>query len=313
MDTLSATQKHSIEIPSDDRTLQEIMWENAVRSSKSTVMRKTSSEWFWDNSVWFLAAVLILFGACLVYRFPEPYLRHSLGEALLIAGFLTATVDPYLKRRMQKEVAESMFRHVLGFELPEDIQDTLVEFLRSNKSYRKNVDIEATIVSNSTESVELTLAIRSEVISVATTEYQQHISFEESEKGKVLEASVISRSHENYSYAKSEKDIILKDHDTEAMVKYWNGNKIPLKRDDTLEAFIRFSVTKPSTGFFTLNFGASVIKPKLRLNQHPDFEFTASKSEHDQQNGNEYIYNKVFVAADHIQMRWKPKPSVSQK
>src|ERR1039458_144590 len=110
---------------------------------------------------------------------------------------------------MQKEVAEDVFHNLLGFDLPEKIREALREFLESNRSYRRNVDIEATINPVRNEPlVEITFAVRAEVVAVATTDYQQHISFEESEKGRILEASVVSRSHQDRNDTK--RDIPLK-------------------------------------------------------------------------------------------------------
>src|ERR1035437_3253873 len=130
----------------DSRTLQEIMWENALQYDKSPSVAENKTWWGWlrDHSVWILASILILAGCFLLHKWPDLGFQHALGEATLIAGLLTSSVDPFLKWKMQKEVAEDVFRNLLGFDLPQEIRDTLREFLESNRLYRRNVDIEAT-------------------------------------------------------------------------------------------------------------------------------------------------------------------------
>jgi hypothetical protein len=44
----------------------------------------------------------------------------------------------------------------------------------------------------------------------------------------------------------------------------------------------------------------------VKVSCSSDLEIYASQS--DQRSGDEYIYLKVFVPSDHIQIRWKPKP-----
>jgi hypothetical protein len=66
----------------------------------------------------------------------------ELWKAMFVAGVVTIAVDPFLKRRLLKEASTDIFHHLLGFDLPLDIRETLRDFLFKNRSYRRNVIID---------------------------------------------------------------------------------------------------------------------------------------------------------------------------
>jgi hypothetical protein len=68
-----------------------------------------------------------------------------LSEALFIAGVLTTIVDPFLKRRILREASKDIFYHLLGFDLPIELRDTLSDFLVENRFYRKDMEIEVQV------------------------------------------------------------------------------------------------------------------------------------------------------------------------
>ena len=229
---------------------------------------------------------------------------HSLADVLFLAGALTITVDPYLKRELQKEFAEDVFHHLLGFDLPLEIRETLRDFLLRNRHYRENavIDVTVTPISGTTD-VELVATVRADVLAVASTAYKQHISFEEAERGTILEASVTSQSDSKKSYTVATPTV--EPVPDEPMVYGWSGKEIKLRRGERLNSFIKFRMQKPIRDFWMLNFGILTVHSTVHINAHSDLVVTASKA--DQVNGNEHIYRKVFVPGDHLQIRWKPK------
>jgi hypothetical protein len=263
-------------------------------------------DWAAKHSSWIWATFLLAVGLYLIHRWPILGFPHSLGEFLLLAGGLTITVDPYIKRKLQREAAEDIFHHLLGLDLPIEIRETLRDFLLRNRHYRRSAIIEVTVnpLANGTE-VEVIVTMRAEVVAVAETVYEQHISFEEAERGTILEASVTSTSHpeKSYTIANPQLDPVA----DEPMVYGWTGVKIKLKKDECLSSFVKFRMQKPTHDFWMLNFGIATIHPTVRINGNTGLMVTASKA--DQVNGNECIYRKVFVSGDHIQIRWKPNES----
>src|SRR4029077_12466771 len=158
----------------------------------------------------------------------------DLWKAMFIAGIVTVAVDPFLKRRLFKEASTDIFHHLLSFDLPLEIRETLRDFLLKNRSYRRNVTIDVHAETASDGMVDVTWSMRSDVVAVAPTEYQQHASFEDAEQARVLEASVTSDSHPKLNYA--EKAPSLAPDRNESMVFAWFGKKIKLKNGDVLHA-----------------------------------------------------------------------------
>jgi hypothetical protein len=228
----------------------------------------------------------------------------DLWKAMFIAGIVTVAVDPFLKRRLLREASADIFHHLLGFDLPLEIRETLRDFLFKNRSYRRNVIIDVHAETASDGMVDVTWTMHSDVVAVAATEYQQHASFEDAEQGRILEASVTSASNPKLNY--TEKTPPLTPDKNEPMVSAWFGKKIKLKNGDVLRAYLKFVTRGPLTGFSVTNFAFSTIHPRVRLSSSDDLEIYASQS--DERSGNEYIYPKVFVPSDHIQIRWRSKP-----
>jgi hypothetical protein len=228
----------------------------------------------------------------------------DLWKALFIAGVVTVAVDPFLKRRLLKEASTDIFHHLLGFDLPVEIRESLRDFLFKNRYYRRNVIIDVHAETTPDGMVEVTWTMHSDVVAVAATEYQQHASFEDAEQARILEASVTSASHPKLNY--TERTPSLTPEKNEPMVSAWFGKKIKLKKGDELHSYLKFVTRGPRTGFSVTNFASSTINPRVKVSAGDDLEIYASQS--DQRTGDEYIYRKVFVPSDHIQIRWRPKP-----
>jgi hypothetical protein len=229
------------------------------------------------------------------------------SDALLVAGIVTVTVDPFLKRRLLKEASTDIFHHLLGFDLPLEIRETLRDFLLKNRIFAKDVSIEANVQSVGSDSVEVSWSVNQRIVAAASDSFNQHVSFEESEHGSVLEATVSSLAHPEWNYNK--KSPILKPEHDEPMVSSWTGDKIELKRGDELTTLLKFTTHGPKSGHVVYNFSRATINPRIRVYSSDDLEIASSRS--DQRNADEYIHRKVFVPGDHIQVRWKPKKNPS--
>ena len=89
------------------------------------------------NDVWsFRSTVFALFGIGIIFLFVEiPHIdiafTHSLADALVIAAILDFTVDVYLKDRVLREVSSDVFRYLVGYRLPEEMQDRITSLLQT--------------------------------------------------------------------------------------------------------------------------------------------------------------------------------------
>ena len=261
--------------------------------------REKSREW--AGSI--VGVLLVLIGFVGIWRCPYEA-GKSISEAIFIAGCLTITVDPFLKRRLIQEASKDIFHHLLGFDLPKEIRLKLKDFLLGIKNYRIDTEIEAR-ADLKHNSVLLTVSVRSKIIVASEMLYQPNVAFEESEHPTLLQVSITS-DNSNYNSNLTADHLHLESKPDEPMVLEWKGRELKLHSGDSLSMFVRFSVEGARNDFWVYFFGAPTIFTKLRLTASPGLDVSASLA--DQINGDEYIYQKVFVAGDHIQIRWKPKP-----
>lgn len=266
---------------------------------------RTKPHWPWLK-MWMAALLLILAALLIMWRIPSNHLVSAASDAILIAGILALVVDPLLKRDLVDDLANEIFQHLLGIDFPPDIRDTFQKALFGLGTYREGTEIEVSVKKLSEDSVVLDVAIRWTIVAAKKTEYQQGMSFEESERGRILQASVTVESNDEDSYSESNPTLTPKAD--EPMVLEWKANKkIGMRKKDRVSAYLKFTVTKGVHDFFTFNFTDPAINPRVRISSKDDLEINASHP--DQINGNEYLYRKVFLPADHIQIRWKPKMS----
>ena len=257
-----------------------------------------SKEW-----VGSLIAALLLFAGILGLVFSSGELSIRFSEAVFISGFLTLAVDPFLKRRLLREASTDIFHHLLGFDLPIEIREKLKDFLLETRLYRKNVLLEVKAVRVPDGSVRLTWSMHADVVAAAESKFKQHLSFEEAERGEILEASITSSSHPELNY--TQRSPQLSPEANEPLVSAWSGKEIKLKKGDEIHSFVKFATSGQATGFSVVNFGTAVINPRVRV-EATDGRLSVFASSSDQRNGDEYIYRKVFVPSDHIQIRWTP-------
>src|SRR5438270_3861575 len=91
-----------------------------------------------------LGIILIVLGS-LGFIYLRGEVWHSFSETAVIAGIVTLTVDPFLKKRLIKETSKDIFHHLLGIDLPPAVQDSLSDQLTHTKQYREDVEIDADV------------------------------------------------------------------------------------------------------------------------------------------------------------------------
>jgi hypothetical protein len=260
-------------------------------------------EWFkeWVGAV--IGAVLIALGIVGLIYLHQYEIAKDLCETAILAGVVTLTVDPFLKRRLAKEASRNIFHYLLGFDLPEEIRESLTGHLKNTRHYREDLEMEVQVTPHGQDKAAITISQRSKVVAVKDCEYVQELNFEESECGQILEVSVTGNRDTSMDYQK--RNVPLKKDSPEPWVYTWKGPPIDLKKEERITAYARFTVIRGRSDFFTMNFAAPVVRPRVHILDSEGFSVIASATP--QRNGSFYIYRKVFLPADHIQVRWKPK------
>ena len=281
----------------EPQSFDEMALDNLLCGSGRSVVDEQRRQIPWPIIV---GVLVVIVGAAGILSCPNS-LGVRFSEALFIAGFLSLTVDLYLKRKLQRDVARDIFHHLLGINLPIEIRESIKDSVQQNHVYRRNMEIEAraTCIDGS---VRLEISISSQVIAATNTTYEHKHLAEDAERPTLLEVSLTSATSPklNYSY----KNVHMEKKDDEPEVLQWR-KKTKLVRGQEVYTYSRFSVEgRGLHDFWTLNFGSPVIHPRLRVYGDEKLTVTASLASH--VNANEYFYQKVFVVGDHLQIRWKP-------
>ena len=132
------------------------------------------------------AAVAAALGRAL-YVYPENGKWHGMLEAFFIAALLTVTVDPVVKTRLAHEVTKVIFYHIIGFRLPEEMQDRLRQYLRDLKYYRKSFSITVRALRIENDEVVFEVHQVSRIVALTKCSYRQSLTFEDAEGGEIIE------------------------------------------------------------------------------------------------------------------------------
>src|SRR5882757_4428101 len=107
---------------------------------------------FWKKWSGIVVGVFLIIIGSWFLLFVQASIVRDFGTAVLISGILTVTVDPYIKGKTQRETAVDIFHHMLGFKLPEQIQERLKHIVETTEWYRTDTAIHC-VVSESGENV----------------------------------------------------------------------------------------------------------------------------------------------------------------
>jgi hypothetical protein len=159
-------------------------------------------DWFkeWAGAV--IGAVLIVAGVVGLIYLHDYDIAKDLSATIIIAGAVTLTVDPFLKNRLAKEASRNIFHYLLGFDLPDDIRETLTDHLKVTRDYREDLEMEVQVTPQGKDKAAITISQRSKVVAVKDCEYVQELNFEESECGQILEVSMTGSRDSSMDYEK---------------------------------------------------------------------------------------------------------------
>jgi hypothetical protein len=149
----------------------------------------------WRNSFWewweqfssYVVGPLLIVLSLLVNKYLRPYwASHYVDDlivALLIAGALTITVDPFVKRKARREATRDIFHHMLGFSLPIVIRERLQDTVEKTKLYRRNTTLHM-VMSENADSVVFDIEMEFEVVNPTPHDlgFSPLLQFERSEQ-----------------------------------------------------------------------------------------------------------------------------------
>lgn len=234
----------------------------------------------------------------------NPYL-HALAEPAFVAGIVTITVDPFLKRRLLRETSKDIFSHMIGFGLPQEIQHRIKEIALGTNLYRKNMEMSYTFERREHD-MYIECDYQFDVINPSNQSmpYSQRMEFEKLEHATLLSVSC-SLLGDDYG-----KDARLHQRTSDELFT-WEGPavNIPPASSGIATRFRgQFSIVRPPSDFHFQHFAHPTIGLTLRIVKRPDNLRVSGTPADPPIREKEWIYQRLYMPGQHIQMRWEETP-----
>jgi hypothetical protein len=261
----------------------------------------------WRNTFWALwkkwsgfvvGAILILVGSLMLLFRPQS-LARDFGIALLIAGVLTVTVDPYIKGKAQRETARDIFHHMLGYGLPEQIQNRLREIVETTEWYRTDMDVRYA-VSESSDSV----LFETEQEFTITNATNHDLDFEPAMEFEKTEYPVLRRviCFQDKGYG---REAALRPHTMEPRAVEYRGKPLKIEAGGKRRFKYEYRIQYPiASGVFSLHFKYPTIGLALSVKSPEGLRVTASPAAQECVGEWRYV-DRLFMPGDHTEIRWE--------
>lgn len=233
---------------------------------------------------------------------------HGLLEAIFIAAFLTVTVDPFVKGRLLKEASQDIFHHLIGVDLPIQMRERLKEYIFGLKYYREKMTLEIAAEREEDGKLRIHVTIDAVVVALTDCSYRQRLAFEQSEFARVISMKATTDTRTSEWPVGSE----LAESANEPMEFVARNPNILLRRGERLKSHFSFNVHGAEADFWVHHFGTTTLDLTVILRPLPGMEMFAPDARYrDRANPNIYHYSNVFIIGDHLNIRWRPKKSLS--
>ncbi len=264
------------------------------------------------------ALVIGAFGifASLRWYFSDQEIVRSFGETLFISGFLSITVDRYVKWKMLHEVSRDVSKFLIGWQLPKEMQDRIGQLMKTDL-VRRNLDIHYRMVR--TEEIgRVVLRVRFSFDLVNLTDhkvdYQQYVAFEKHDNPQIQKLECDS-SDERARYKLDGTGISQTKPDEPGVVEaYGPLIKIKPNRTDhgtTYRVAGAYSIVFPEEFSDIFSFATPTINVTVTADWPDDIDFIAPPA--DVTTTNRWEYNRIFLTSEHIHVRWFKKQRATQR
>lgn len=144
------------------------------------------------KAAFYFVVCAALFWGVILFLYVPPYfspeLTHSLADAFVIAALLAATVDQYVKGRVLHEVTMDVSKYLIGYRLPEQLQDRLRSIMQTQWIVRAfEVRIRLQELRQGHAELDLTVSHRLQNITSEPQGYTDCVSFSKHERIKMVE------------------------------------------------------------------------------------------------------------------------------
>lgn len=276
-------------------------------------MTRIKRLWFWlVCSALFFLGIFFLLGIhpAWLEEWLEPEFWKAFGHALIIAAILSATVDQFVKERVVREVARDTQHYLIGYGLPDEIQNKIRELANTaivRTGYEQHYDLKR----NGKGRLKIEVKLSYEVINYSTDRlsYTPRIALEKHDNPKVHEISCLSNDDSaKFHWAENELSVYEK-HD-ERRVIVADGQPFTVQPRPSRETekpliyrvYKKYSIEVPDDYSEVISFFYPTIGVLVTVECPDGITFGAPPATI--QDGNRWQYDRLFLSEQHIHVRW---------
>ena len=229
-------------------------------------------------------------------------LTRSFGEAFVVAAFIAATVDQYVKHGLVSD----LYKYIVGHSLPVEIQDKIQE-LTKVVIIRRNFETRFVLERHGDDKLKLTVEGFYEVVNCSNRPqgFTPHLDFEKHEDPTFEEFRCDSADKSAQDVKKGNLSLIEK-QDGVLSVSLKKMQLEPEKRKSSYKTSFRYSRIVDRKDSEMLSFTDPTIEVVVVAKQYPDdISFDAGKAT--VHTKDRWQFDGLFIANQHIHVRWFPK------
>jgi len=236
----------------------------------------------------------------------NPELSHSLGDALVIAAVLSLTVDQYVKWRVLREVTSDISKYLIGYRLPEQLQDRIRNIMQTKwilRNYQVRIRINRQGVNRLEADVTISECVQN--ITSETQEYDDSIIFSKLEKKRVTEFRCDCGNEESNYHLNETR---IRQDEEQGQVRHGAKKvKIPpvAETERDFQFSKRYTVPHSYASREVLTFREATIGATVHVTDCPDdLKFYLVPSP-DQETHHRWTYNRLFLPGEQIIIQWE--------
>lgn len=275
------------------------------------------------NDVWaFRITVFLLFAIGLALAFVQiPYVNHdfahSLGDALIISSVLAVSVDLYLKERVLREVSSDVSKYLVGYRLPEEVQNRIRSLLQTRWIKRNcEIRLRLTQLNNGRVKIEIFVSRLVENITMEGAVFQDKFSYERHLPQNLLEMRCDSPDvNAQYQLEGLALDSGKKEKADEPGVMEAVGKVVRIPPvHETVGRYYRFAIRYegeyPANSSDIFAFDLPTIDVVVEAECPEGFRITLPPA--DVATPNRWEYCRLFLPGEHIRYRWERNANLAQ-